>query len=760
MLIERNIAPFVVFDQEPLFTALAKLDQNKSGLVVATTEKGRLVGTVTDGDIRRRLIESKEIDLQTRIGRIANTQFTSAPLNASPQHVAGLFSDRIRVVPLVDEYDRVVAIAFRDRHEFQIAGRSIDRGQPAYVIAEIGNNHNGDVELGRRLIDAALEAGADCAKFQMREMSLHYGSDADGTLGGQDLGVEYTHGNLLRSNLANDELIELFGYCRERGIEPLCTPWDVPSVEVLDANGLAAFKVASADLTNQELLGAIAATGKPMICSTGMASEAEIKECVSFLRGLGAPFRLLHCNSTYPTPYKDINLRYMDRLAELSGAPVGYSGHERGWHVPVAAVARGACIIEKHLTLDRSTEGGDHKISLLPDEFAQMVRAIRTVEEALGHAAPRLVTQGEMLNRAVLAKGLYAETDIRAGETIVRESVCVRSPGQGLSAGRIGELVGRRANRAIKAGEPLFLSDLSDPVHARRHFAIKRRWGVPVRWHDYRAMMASTNLTLLEYHLSFLDMEARLEDWFAEPLDVEFVVHAPELFRGDHILDLASDDPAYRARSIGELQRVIDIARALKPWHPRTARPLIVTNMGGVSTSTALPASARAALYRRIEESLSKLDRDGVEIVPQTMPPFPWHFGGQAFHNLFMDPGEIARFCTANDTRICLDTSHSQLFCNWAGHSMRAFCEVVAPHTAHLHLADARGEDGEGLQIGEGMIDFAAIAEVFENHCPDASFIPEIWQGHRDSGEDFWLALEKLEQWFGQTDVLVGADGT
>ena len=492
-----------------------------------------------------------------------------------------------------------------------------------------------------------------------------------------------------------------------------------------------------------------------------MASEAEIKEPWLFLADWARRFGQLHCgNSTYPTPYKDINLQYMDRLAELSGTPVGYSGHERGWYVAVAASARGACIIEKHLTLDRSMEGGDHKVSLIPDEFAQMVRAIRTVEEAMGHAAPRLVTQGEMFNRAVLAKSLYAEKDIRAGETIGRESVSVRSPGQGLSTGRIGELVGRRSNRAIKAGAPFFPSDLSDPVRGKRHFAMKRRWGVPVRWHDYRAMMASTNLSLLEYHLSFLDMDAQLTDWFAEPLNVEFVVHAPELFRGDHILDLASADPAYLARSIGELQRVIDIARALKAWHPRTTRPLIVTNMGGVSTSAALPVSERAALYERIEESLSKLDCEGVEIVPQTMPPFPWHFGGQAFHNLFMDPGEIAQFCAANDMRICLDTSHSQLFCNRAGLSMREFCEIVAPYTAHLHLADARGEDGEGLQIGEGMIDFAAIARVFEKLCPDASFIPEIWQGHQDSGEDFWLALEKLEQWFGETGVLVATGGT
>jgi sialic acid synthase SpsE/sugar phosphate isomerase/epimerase len=753
MLIERNIAPFVIFDQEPLFAALVKLDQNKSGFVVATTEKGHLLGVLTDGDIRRQLINSKEIDLQTPVAQIANVRSTSMAIDAQPERVATLFSERIRAVPLVDEYNRVVAIAFRDKHGFHIGSRAIDHGQPTYIIAEIGNNHNGDMELGRRLIDAALEAGADCAKFQLRDMRLHYKGGRHAADIGQDLGAEYTLDVLSRFNLRNDDLLKLFDYCHERGIEPLCTPWDVPSVDVLDRYGLAAFKVASADLTNQELLRAIASTRRPLICSTGMASEAEIKECVSFLQGQGASFRLLHCNSTYPTPYKDINLRYMDRLAELSGAPVGYSGHERGWFVAVAAVARGACIVEKHLTLDRSMEGNDHKVSLLPQEFAEMVRAIRTVEESMGNAAPRLVTQGEMLNRVVLAKSVCAERDIFPGELISKETVSVRAPGQGLPTKCIGDLVGRRANRTIKAGSPFFASDLQELANGEHRFAFKRRWGIPVRWHDYRAMMASTKPSLLEYHLSFVDMEADLNRWFSEALDVEFVVHAPELFRGDHILDLASNNQAHRERSTRELQRVIEIARTLKKWHPRTESPLIVTNIGGVTTSGALTRSERLALYKRVEDSLGKLDREGVEIVPQTMPPFPWHFGGQAFHNLFMDPDEIAQFCEANKMRICLDTSHSQLYCNHTRASMRRFCEKVAPYTAHLHLADARGKDGEGLQIGEGMVDFPSMAEILEACCPDASFIPEVWQGHQDGGTGFWSALQKLEQWFGPSDI-------
>ncbi len=162
-----------------------------------------------------------------------------------------------------------------------------------------------------------------------------------------------------------------------------------------------------------------------------------------------------------------------------------------------------------------------------------------------------------------------------------------------------------------------------------------------------------------------------------------------------------------------------------------------------------LPAAARKALYDRIKDSLSRLDREGVEIIPQTMPPFPWHFGGQSYHNLFMDPDEIVAFCKEMGMRICFDVSHSQLACNNFGWSMKEFCEKVGPYTAHLHIVDAKGVDGEGLQIGDGTMDFAVIADVLNRACPDASFVPEIWQGHKDSGAGFWFALDKLERWFG-----------
>lgn len=153
-------------------------------------------------------------------------------------------------------------------------------------------------------------------------------------------------------------------------------------------------------------------------------------------------------------------------------------------------------------------------------------------------------------------------------------------------------------------------------------------------------------------------------------------------------------------------------------------------------------------MYERVHESLALVDDDGVELAAQTMPPFPWLFGGRMFHNLFLDPEDTARFAAESGRRVCLDTSHSKLATNHRGASYHEFIELVGPHVAHLHVVDAEGTDGEGLQIGEGGIDFPALAEQLDRLCPDATFIPEIWQGHQNDGEGFWTALDRLEQWF------------
>ena len=622
-------------------------------------------------------------------------------------------------------------------------GRHIIGAGRAYVIAEIGNNHNGSVERAMEMIDLAAAMGADCAKFQMRHLDEVY---RQRTLrkDGEDLGTEYVLDLLRRFEISVEEHRRLAAYCAQKGILYLCTPWDARSVDVLEGFGVPAYKVASADLTNLPLLDKLASTGKPLILSTGMSRPEEVGITVDFLNRRKTAFVLLHCNSTYPAPLHDINLNWIHQLRKVHPL-VGYSGHERGINVSLAAVALGACVIERHFTLDRAMEGPDHAASLTHAEFKRMIEGIREIEEALGEGKERQLSQGEMINRENLGKSLVSTTSLTKGAVLTAADIKVRSPGQGLSPQCYERLLGRTLRHDMIEEDFFYPSDLADDRIEPRPYHFSRPWGVPVRYHDFQEYQARITPDLFEFHLSYSDMELKPDDFLNGIYPCGFVVHAPELFANSRLMDLASPDEAYRAQSVVETQRVIDITRDLKRFFPQTTRPMIVANIGGFTMDEPLPPAVISAYYERFATSLGELDMDGVELIPQTMAPFPWHFGGQRYQNIFVKIEEIVEWCGKLKLRMCFDISHTRLTCNHFGIDFYDFAEKMAPFSAHLHLGDAKGLNGEGLQIGEGDIDFARLGKILGKGCPGASFIPEIWQGHKNGGEGFWIALEKLE---------------
>jgi N-acetylneuraminate synthase len=575
-------------------------------------------------------------------------------------------------------------------------------------------------------------------------MASLYSAEAD-VGGSSDLGAEYTLDLLKKFQLTNSELFSVFDYCKSKDLMPLCTPWDLESLLVLEGYGMEAYKVASADLTNHELLEALTETGKPLICSTGMSTEFEIKSSIDFLHRHGANFVLLHCNSTYPTPFKDINLAYISRLKDMSGGPVGYSGHERGISVPIAAVALGAKIIEKHFTVDKSMEGNDHKVSLLPEEFKVMVEEIRKIEESLGENAERKISQGELLNRETLAKSIVAKTIISSGDVLTRKMLNFKSPGQGLQPMYIDQLLGKKAKRDFVGGDCFYESDLQEAEVKPRSYKFKRPFGIPVRYHDYRKLVEKSNFDFVEFHLSYQDLLLDLNNFFSDQQAINFAVHSPELFEGDHIMDLASDDDSYRERSVMELERVCNITNQLKVFFPLTEKPVIVINAGGFSTRSFLDKKLTPCMYELVADSLRKVNQEGIEIIIQTMPPFPWHFGGQSHHNLFVDPYEIRDFCEKYGYRICYDTSHSMMASTYYQWKLSEFTEIVGPYVAHMHIVDALGVDGEGIDVGKGDVDFKLLASKLDKCNKNTMFLPEVWQGHKNSGEGFWKALEFLE---------------
>ena len=242
----------------------------------------------------------------------------------------------------------------------------------------------------------------------------------------------------------------------------LCTPFDLVSLNLLIEQKYNFFKIASADLTNHDLIEKAAMNSDQIILSTGMHDEKQIINTNNFLIELGVSPIFLHCNSTYPAPYQDLNLQYIQRLKKITNSKyVGYSGHERGFHIPLAAVALGAKFIEKHFTIDREMEGPDHKVSLLPNEFKEMVSRSRDIEISLGSEnVPKVISQGEIINKESLSKSIYASNDIKKNNMINSSDLTMKSPATGLDYSYIKKLVGTKALRNKKAGEPFELIDI------------------------------------------------------------------------------------------------------------------------------------------------------------------------------------------------------------------------------------------------------------------------------------------------------------
>ena len=628
------------------------------------------------------------------------------------------------------------------KKKMKIKNFDIGKGR-CFVIVEIGNNHNGDFSRAIKMIDLAIEMGADCVKFQMRHLDQVY-REKSLNKSGEDLGTEYIIDLLNRFEFSVDEHRKISEYCQGKGILYMCTPWDEKSIEALESFGVKAYKVASADLTNLPLLDILSKTGKPLIISTGMSREDEVIEVKSFLEKREVKFAFLHCNSTYPAPFQDINLNWIKSLKKIHPL-VGYSGHERGTAVSLAALSLGACIIERHFTLDRNMEGPDHAASLEYDEFKTLIKGIREVETALGSGEKRKLSQGEMINRENLGKSLVSSKNLVSGTIIKPEHIKVLSPGQGISPLKYDQLIGKKLKREMNFEDFFYESDIEDNLITSKEYKFNRPWGIPVRYHDFQQYSDMAKPDFFEFHLSYSDMDLNPKNYLKGPYESGFVVHAPELFKESHLMDLATPNSEYRKYSMEQTQRVIDITRNLKAYFPKEKKPMIVANIGGFSMDKPIPKSKTKEYYKQFFESLSNLDTEGVEIIPQTMAPFPWHFGGQRYQNIFVEIEEIEKYCKEFGIRMCFDISHSMLTCNHLKKDFYAFCEKIAPHTAYLHLGDASGVNGEGLQIGEGEIDFVRLGIILNNKFENVPFIPEIWQGHKNKGQGFWIALEKLK---------------
>ena len=335
-----------------------------------------------------------------------------------------------------------------------IADRAIGPENPCLIIAEAGVNHNGSLEMALQLVDAAAEAGADIVKFQTfkseqvvspRAPKAEYQVQNTGS-------IESQLDMIKKLELPDDAFRTIQSRCRDKGILFLSTPFDDSSADLLETMGVAAYKIPSGEITNDPFLTHVARKQKPLILSTGMSNLAEVAAAIEVIYATGnTQLIVLHCVSNYPATPASVNLRAMETLERRFAVPTGFSDHTEGISIPLAAVALGACVIEKHFTLDRSLPGPDHRASLEPAELAAMVKGIRQVQAALGNGV-KLPVAEELSTAAVARRSLVAAKDLQAGTVLASNMIAIRRPGTGLPPSELQSMLGRKLKEDVAAG--------------------------------------------------------------------------------------------------------------------------------------------------------------------------------------------------------------------------------------------------------------------------------------------------------------------
>ena len=749
MFFDRHLKSYVVNKQSTVRETLEKITKTKSRVAMVVNDNGNLLGVVSNGDILRWLVGESNPDLESNISDVMNPKYIFVSDDSSKEEIL-LKLQKVNFVPLVNSQNQLEAIISNSLiNEIKVGKSIISFDHPCFIIAEIGINHNGSFKEAKKLVECAAESGANAVKIQVRDLNSTYNTSIlDDSLKAEH-GTQYLLNELIKAELSQDEFGFLKTHAEKLGLEFIGTPFDHPSVDFLQELNVHAFKIGSPDFTNISLIEKVASIGKPMIASTGMSNELEIQRVIAELEKMHANYALLHCNSTYPASPEDLNLNFIRKLAETSGRIVGYSGHERGYLPSVTAVALGARIIERHITLDNALEGPDHSSSLEPSDFKKMVEKIRQTEICLGDKR-REINQGEEVNRVALGKSLVTAKKIAKGSLLTANDLIAKTPARGVSPLEISKFIGKRLVRNLNKDHYIQFDDTTVGITKKEEINISKNWGIVGRLNDFEEYL-HWKPKLIEIHLTWRDLvdyKTIVKRFNKKSFTQDFVVHAPEYFQ-DKLIDFTTSDIDVLDYSLEMLQMTIELARNVAPQFSGMKNPKgpkIVLHPGG--HFEARKETNKKEQYDLLMKNVRSVDSEGVEILIENMPPNPWYFGGQWYNSIFLDPGEINQFCEDTGFGMCYDTSHALLQCNFEGKKLNGFTQKISKHVRHLHISDASGTTQEGLQIGSGNIDLDHLLNILNSI--DTGFIPEIWQGHLNGGKGFHEALKTIESLLGE----------
>ena len=610
---------------------------------------------------------------------------------------------------------------------------------PTFIICEIGINHNGDINQAIKLIESAKKAGVDAVKFQKRSLKDIYTEDILKNENSAEWNFDYLLPLLKETELSSDDYIKIREKCDELELDLIITPFDEISVDFISDLGITAFKISSADMTNIKLIEKCSTFGLPIIVSTGMWSKEDIKKCSEIYRQKHIKFAFLHAQSTYPSPFESLNLGFIEELKTMSNI-VGFSGHERGIFIPIAAVTMGCKIIEKHITFDKYQTGPDHKASMLPEEWVEMVSNIRMLEISL--TGDKKVNQAEALNKELFAKSAITKKSLSKGHILTEDDVIFKSPGKGIFPHEINDYYGKALSGGIKKNHYISKEDFDVVVEVKDWVKLNynNNWGIKCRFHDFETYDVVPS-PVVEFHCSQSDLDHPFEPKVT-PNKHQLIVHAPEIF-DRKLFDLCTNDKDIVEKSREILFKTIDRTIELSK-HFTESKPKIVCHLGGMSLNLRELKDTRPMMDNAIRnfEGFDKY-KDLVDILPENLPSRPWYFGGEWFQHGFASAKDMRYFCGHFDLGMTYDICHALLYCQCMGEDIVEYTRMVMPIAKHLHISDASGINGEGLQIGTGDMDFESVFDEMRNY--KFSWVTEVWSGHLHKSSGAYKALRLLE---------------
>ena len=612
-----------------------------------------------------------------------------------------------------------------------------------YVIAEIGINHNGSLTTALELINYAHEAGVDAVKFQKRNINNIYNKKILDDPNSGEWNIEYLIKELKELEFGKSEYDIIYNKCKELKLDLIITPFDIESVDFVLQYNVVAFKNASCNMNNYKLLDYIATKNLPVLISTGMWNDNEIQEATMYFKSKNINYTLLLANSTYPCPYEDININYIHTLKKYSNV-VGYSGHERGNFIPIAVAALGAKIIEKHITLDKTQVGLDHKASMEPAEWKEMVKNLRLLEKSMGNK--KVVNQAEMLAKQSFCLSPYAIRDISIGEKFNQNMFELLAPGKGLLQNQLVNYMNKEIKIPIKNGDCISHSffEVTTLIKDWQIGNFKKKWGVKCRFHDFLEYSILSS-PVIEFHCSQKDIYDSVTGIASN--SSQLVVHAPELV--DRMLvDICSDNEEQVKKSLDILQHTIN--KTIKLSKNFKGTPKLVVHFGGMCLNSCDCCDEKKELLKMYNNSIKnfkKLNYDPakIEILPENLPPKPWYLGGEWNQYGFMEENYMIDFCKEFNLKMTYDICHAKLYCNYMKKDIVEYTKKIKKYISHVHISDTIGINGEGVQINEGDTDFLSIFQELED--VDFSWVTEIWAGHTNNGAGCYKSMKLLESY-------------